>query len=115
VEFFSHNKWYAITLLPAIVISYMFYQIPSWNTFNLPLALLTALTGFLFFSITEYCLHRFVFHSEAYLPDSKLVRYLHYIMHGIHHMLPNDPYSFLYLATDWSIHPSLECAPSSWD
>lgn len=91
VEFFSHNKWFSITLLPFLVISYMFYNLPSWETFSLPYAVLASLAGFLFFTLTEYCLHRFVFHSEAYLPDSKLVRYLHYIMHGIHHMLPNDP------------------------
>lgn len=91
IEFFSHNKWYSITVLPLVVITYMFYSIPSWHNFNLPLSILLALLGFLFFTLTEYCLHRFVFHSESYLPNSKLVRYLHYIMHGIHHMLPNDP------------------------
>ena len=91
VEFFSHNKWYSIILLPLLVISYMFYSIPSYHGFSLPLSVLTAVIGFLFFTLTEYCLHRFVFHSESYLPNSKLVRYLHYIMHGIHHMLPNDP------------------------
>lgn len=51
VEFFSHNKWYAITLLPFLVISYMFYSIPSWQTFNLLTFVLTALSGFLFFSL----------------------------------------------------------------
>lgn len=91
VEFFSHNKWYSIILLPALVITHMFYSIASWYSFNITSALVTALSGLLFFTLTEYCLHRFIFHSESYLPDSKMVRYLHYIMHGIHHMLPNDP------------------------
>jgi 4-hydroxysphinganine ceramide fatty acyl 2-hydroxylase len=90
-EFFSHNKWFSITVLPFLVIFSMFYSIESWESFNLPLTILTALIGFLFFTLTEYCLHRFVFHSESILPNSRTIRYLHYIMHGIHHMLPNDP------------------------
>jgi 4-hydroxysphinganine ceramide fatty acyl 2-hydroxylase len=90
-EFFSHNKWYAILVLPWILIGYLFATIPSWEGFSLAWTLLAAFTGFFFFTLTEYCLHRFVFHSEKYLPNSQAVRYLHFIMHGIHHMLPNDP------------------------
>jgi 4-hydroxysphinganine ceramide fatty acyl 2-hydroxylase len=90
-EFFSHNKWFSIMALPFLVIAYMLYNIPSWESFSLPLTILVSLLGFLFFTLAEYCLHRFIFHSESYLPNSRVVRYLHYIMHGIHHMLPNDP------------------------
>jgi 4-hydroxysphinganine ceramide fatty acyl 2-hydroxylase len=37
-------------------------------------------------------LHRFIFHAEWYLPDVRIIRMLHFFLHGIHHMLPNDPY-----------------------
>lgn len=91
IEFFSHNKWYAITILPFLLIAYMFSAVPTWQTFNLLTFLIAAASGFLFFSLIEYFLHRFIFHSEEYLPDSKLIRYLHFVLHGVHHMLPNDP------------------------
>ena len=37
-----------------------------------------------------------MFHSEKWLPNSRIVRYLHYTLHGIHHMLPNDPDRLVY-------------------
>ena len=52
--------------------------------------------GVFTFSLLEYVLHRFVFHSEKWLPNSRIVRYLHYTLHGIHHMLPNDPDRLVY-------------------
>jgi 4-hydroxysphinganine ceramide fatty acyl 2-hydroxylase len=48
------------------------------------------------FTLLEYFLHRFVFHSEKWLPNSKVIRYLHYLLHGIHHTLPNDPDRLVY-------------------
>jgi 4-hydroxysphinganine ceramide fatty acyl 2-hydroxylase len=71
--------------------AYFFYCVPSWQTFNPLSFLVAAVAGLLVFSLIEYCLHRFVFHSEWWLPDNRLVRYLHFFTHGIHHMLPNDP------------------------
>ncbi|MEJ0101820.1 MAG: sterol desaturase family protein [Bacteroidota bacterium] len=44
-------------------------------------------TGFLTWTLTEYLLHRYVFHFE---PASKWGRRLHFIFHGVHHDYPND-------------------------
>ena len=46
------------------------------------------LAGYLFWTLTEYWLHRIVFHFE---PDKGLGRDLHWIIHGVHHDHPNDP------------------------
>jgi sterol desaturase/sphingolipid hydroxylase (fatty acid hydroxylase superfamily) len=46
------------------------------------------LAGYLFWTLTEYWLHRIVFHFE---PDQGLGRDLHWIIHGVHHDHPNDP------------------------
>jgi sterol desaturase/sphingolipid hydroxylase (fatty acid hydroxylase superfamily) len=43
--------------------------------------------GLLFWTFTEYVLHRFVFHFE---PESSWGRKLHFIFHGVHHDYPND-------------------------
>ena len=50
-------------------------------------ALLVAL-GYAFWTLTEYWLHRTVFHFE---PASRLGRRLHWMLHGVHHDHPNDP------------------------
>src|SRR3546814_4613013 len=39
-------------------------------------------------TLTEYALHRFVFHWE---PKSAVLRRFVFIMHGNHHAVPNDP------------------------
>jgi sterol desaturase/sphingolipid hydroxylase (fatty acid hydroxylase superfamily) len=43
--------------------------------------------GLLVWTLTEYILHRFIFHYE---PDSDWGRKLHFIFHGVHHDYPND-------------------------
>ena len=44
--------------------------------------------GYVVWTLTEYFLHRLVFHFE---PDHPLGRRLHWIIHGVHHDHPNDP------------------------
>ena len=51
------------------------------------IVLLVAL-GLLIWTLTEYWLHRLVFHWE---PDHPLGSRLHFIIHGVHHDHPNDP------------------------
>src|SRR3954452_5727899 len=52
-------------------------------------AILGALVaGYLVWTLTEYWLHRVVFHFE---PEHPLGARLHWIIHGVHHDHPNDP------------------------
>jgi sterol desaturase/sphingolipid hydroxylase (fatty acid hydroxylase superfamily) len=44
--------------------------------------------GFFIWTVTEYLLHRFIFHFEA---KSEIGKKLHFIIHGVHHDYPNDP------------------------
>jgi len=44
--------------------------------------------GYLFWTLSEYWLHRAVFHFE---PEDGVGARLHWIMHGVHHDHPNDP------------------------
>ena len=46
------------------------------------------LGGWVFWTLTEYWLHRLVFHFE---PEDGIGARLHWIMHGVHHDHPNDP------------------------
>lgn len=44
--------------------------------------------GYVIWTLTEYWLHRVVFHFE---PDHGVGARLHWIIHGVHHDHPNDP------------------------
>jgi dihydroceramide fatty acyl 2-hydroxylase len=44
--------------------------------------------GWLLWTLTEYWMHRLVFHFE---PEAGLGARLHWIIHGVHHDHPNDP------------------------
>ncbi len=44
--------------------------------------------GYVFWTLTEYWLHRLVFHFE---PEQGIGARLHWIIHGVHHDHPNDP------------------------
>ena len=47
-----------------------------------------ALSGYVLWTLTEYWMHRIVFHFE---PERGLGARLHWIIHGVHHDHPNDP------------------------
>ncbi len=70
---------------PAIVLTFAFAV-----DGGVPLgkALLLAAGGWLFWTLTEYWLHRIVFHFE---PEDGIGARLHWIIHGVHHDHPNDP------------------------
>ena len=50
--------------------------------------ILWAVGGYSVWTLTEYWLHRVVFHFE---PDHPLGARLHWMIHGVHHDHPNDP------------------------
>src|SRR5690242_16311806 len=73
-----------ILFVPAIVFLLVegFIHGAGWMT---PVWLLG---GYLFWTLTEYWLHRLVFHFE---PEDGIGARLHWIIHGVHHDHPNDP------------------------
>jgi dihydroceramide fatty acyl 2-hydroxylase len=46
------------------------------------------LAGYLFWTLTEYWMHRLIFHFE---PEEGFGARVHWIIHGVHHDHPNDP------------------------
>lgn len=41
-------------------------------------------------TLVEWSLHKFLFHADARLPDSPLLRTAHFLLHGVHHKFPTD-------------------------
>ena len=69
------------------VILFFLYQ--SIQVFELRVLSIIALIiiGMFVWTLTEYTLHRFVFHFQ---PKSQIGQRIHFIFHGVHHDYPND-------------------------
>jgi sterol desaturase/sphingolipid hydroxylase (fatty acid hydroxylase superfamily) len=87
MEFFSRVHPVTPLVLYVPVIGYMLY-ISVWQR-QLSIAAVTALflLGVLLWTLTEYLIHRYVFHYE---PKTRWGKQLHFVIHGVHHDYPND-------------------------
>lgn len=92
-EAFSSTKWYAVPLVwfpvMLIVLSQVWRYKP--DSYSLLRAVAMYIYGIFHWTITEYCLHRFLFHIDTRLPSNGWVFGLHFLIHGIHHAFPQDP------------------------
>ena len=70
--------------IPAII--FFIYKALSNGIGAVPL-ILCFLGGLAIWTVTEYFLHRFVFH---YYPTSEFGKKIHFIFHGVHHDYPRD-------------------------
>lgn len=61
--------------------SYIYDNVSSGNMFML------FFFGIFIWTLTEYTLHRFIFH---FIPENNLGQRLHFIFHGVHHAYPKD-------------------------
>ncbi len=87
LELFSHVHASVPLIVYIPVMGYCLYRAiidPSQTTAAI---ISLFLAGLFFWTLTEYLLHRFVFHYE---PTSEWGKYLHFMMHGVHHDYPND-------------------------
>lgn len=96
-EAFSYTNWYTIPLVwIPIALYYWSFYIKSYNDlsniYNWPLYFLILNCGFGIWSFLEYSFHRFIFHIDDKLPDWNPLLKLHFLLHGVHHKIPNDPY-----------------------
>ncbi len=81
-----HPMTPAITWIPIVLmllgVAVLHDEIPLRNIVSI------AVISILSWTLTEYCLHRWVFHFRASSPLGKRMMYL---MHGVHHEAPDDP------------------------
>jgi sterol desaturase/sphingolipid hydroxylase (fatty acid hydroxylase superfamily) len=70
--------------VPAIIVLFVIAvtKLAVWAT------LVLVASGYVFWTLFEYWLHRLVFHFE---PEAGIGARLHWIIHGVHHDHPNDP------------------------
>lgn len=71
-----------------VVLFLMWFSAWGQLEMGLGLTLAWAGAGVLFWTLTEYLMHRFVFHFKT---ENKVGKYLVFLFHGIHHDDPQDP------------------------
>ena len=85
MEFFTHIHPSLPLVIYVPVVAYSLYvthaQMSASQRFFLFIG------GMFVWTITEYVLHRRVFH---FIPENALGKRLHFVMHGVHHDYPND-------------------------
>lgn len=89
LDLFSRTHWSVVPIiwLPVCTLM-MFYSIARTGT-GAPLSLALFAAGFVFWTLTEYWLHRSFFHWQ---PGGKLGERMHFLVHGVHHTWPKDKY-----------------------
>jgi dihydroceramide fatty acyl 2-hydroxylase len=111
LNFFSrvHPAVPAVVFVPVVV---AMEWLGAERGYGLVSLALLSLAGVGVWTLTEYWLHRLVFHWE---PDNAFGRRMHFIIHGIHHDHPNDklrlvmppsvsiPLAALFFAAFWLI------------
>jgi sterol desaturase/sphingolipid hydroxylase (fatty acid hydroxylase superfamily) len=87
LEFFSHVHWSVPIILYAPVVAYSLWAGSRTAEVSEAGIIFWFLCGLFFWTFAEYMLHRFIFHYE---PSSEIGKYLHFMMHGVHHDYPSD-------------------------
>jgi Sterol desaturase len=73
-----------LIFVPAIVITF----IEGAGRVGVANTMFALVGGYVVWTLTEYWLHRIVFHFE---PEDGIGARVHWIIHGVHHDHPNDP------------------------
>jgi len=87
LERFSRIHPVTIFVVWVPIVAAVLYR--SWMRHELPVLVTAGLVfaGLIIWTLTEYLLHRFVFH---WTDDSAFGRRVHFLLHGVHHDFPND-------------------------
>ena len=87
LEFFTHIHPAVVLLLYVPVVLYFLYDGALGLGARLGLGAVAGVyvVGFLTWTITEYMMHRYVFHYE---PKHPVLKWVWYLIHGVHHEQP---------------------------
>lgn len=90
LDFFSRSPWWSAPAI-WIPISLLFFWQGRNSALapNLGIAISISAGGLMAWTLSEYLLHRFLFHWQG---NSKWAKLIHFYIHGVHHKWPNDCY-----------------------
>jgi 4-hydroxysphinganine ceramide fatty acyl 2-hydroxylase len=87
MEFFSRVHPITPLVLYLPVVGAMLFVSVWQRQLSLVAVAALFLLGILLWTLTEYLIHRYIFHYE---PKTRIGKRLHYIVHGVHHDYPSD-------------------------
>ncbi|MFO0321541.1 MAG: sterol desaturase family protein [Bacteroidota bacterium] len=87
LELFSKIHFITPLIIFLPVVGYFVYKTIFVFHLSILPTILLLISGIFIWSLTEYLMHRFLFH---YQPTSTFGKRLHFIFHGVHHDFPND-------------------------
>lgn len=90
LEPLSLTAWWVVPTVWLPVNMYIFYL--GFQGQSVVTSLSLWALGLFVWTLVEYCLHRFLFHLDHYLPEHRVFFTLHFLLHGVHHYLPMDKY-----------------------
>lgn len=93
LDFFFRWHWWTAPLVFVPVIIASLFGALFWFEVRPTVVLATFFSGIFFWTLFEYLMHRFMFHVLAQLSGLK---HLHYVIHGMHHEYPTDPYRVIF-------------------
>jgi len=80
-----------VFLIPSIYFPFLlYYAYLATQTLTIIPLISFFLFGVLLWTLSEYCLHRFIFYADESIPDNRISVLLHFLLHGIHHAFPMD-------------------------
>ncbi len=85
MELFTHVHPATPLVLFLPVVAYSLHI--AYGTMGISMQVSLVIAGLFVWTLTEYLLHREIFHLQ---PESVWGKRLHFIMHGVHHDYPND-------------------------
>lgn len=90
LEPLTKTAWWVI---PSVWYPVVLYHLAvALQNMNKLFAIFLFCVGVFVWTFIEYCLHRFLFHFDDWLPQNNIAFTIHFLLHGCHHYLPMDPY-----------------------
>ena len=88
IDFFSRIPWFVVPIIYVPIIGALFgYGLVQGLA--LPLSIGLYVVGLVVWTLTEYWLHRTLFH---WIPNTSWGPRMHFLLHGVHHDWVNDRY-----------------------
>ena len=87
LELFTHVHWSVPIIVYLPVVFFFLYRTSENPLVSLSSGIALFVFGLFFWTLTEYLLHRYIFHFEA---KSAIGKRIHFLTHGVHHDYPSD-------------------------
>jgi 4-hydroxysphinganine ceramide fatty acyl 2-hydroxylase len=87
MEFFSHVHPATPVILYMPVVAWLLFTAVTKSQLGFLAIAALFVVGILCWTLLEYVIHRHIFHYE---PKTRVGKFLHFMVHGVHHDYPND-------------------------